>query len=579
MLSPFKAMRRDNDPLFAREMRQRWRRPFTWLQCLIFAGVLARFGTNIYLEVLPPGGFIAPIPMRSMGHHFVFMVAELYGGAWITFGLLLGAPALVVERDRDRLAEWMLAGMTPKSIVITKYRVLSRLVLLMTSVPFPVFALCFLMGGVSPLDLVTILVMTMAAALNSVAIGLAISAQSKTIARALVSALLYNILATPFIWACMALFLATPWQLQIILGPLMIWFAMFTIDVAVVVFQNEIYNLIKCDLSLGYSPSVAEALSAPDGPSAPDMPTEGGVLASRLAFPVQKAGVEKARVLSGAFSPTETLILRLAQNNPIAQRDVRRHLLARRENTLFRKKNWATMELKVWVLWWIAVGVCGLALCLLTRGGAFGHDLLRDAARLVLVPAMVGVALNAAPAFTQERAQKTLSELQLTALSPLEIVVGKAASVLLACAHTFAGALLALCILALAVGPLSALMLGVFGVACVVFTTFGSLTLSLWGRKTESVAVGALFSIAAVWWIGPALCVRSHFGLFFRAPIWLENLWLTPLRVALHSARDLLLALAQLAALCLAGALVAVGLCVLRLRRVGAEEVRINNNW
>ena len=183
-------------------------------------------------------------------------------------------------------------------------------------------------------------------------------------------------------------------------------------------------------------------------------------------------------------------------------------------------------------------------------------------------------ALGAAPGFTRERAQKMLSALQMTALSPRDIVGGKVAGVLLGCAHWFGGPLLALTIMALQVGPWSAAATLSFGVTCVVFTAIGSLTLSLWSRKTEIVALGGLAAIAGLWWVLPVLYINNNFSLIFHAPLWLERLWLAPIRVILEPRGDFDLAgaLFQLSAVCAASALFLGWLCVRQLRRTRAEE-------
>ena len=540
-------------------MRERWRRPLTLFQLAIFVSALAWIGYNIYYTTVPLGQSVAMDSLQGVGRGYFFALAIWHALAWVPGGLLLAAPSLAAERERGHLTDWILAGITPAGIVRAKFRALAGFVLVMVCVPFPIFALCFPLGGVSPLDFAACFALTVAIALNSVALGTLISASCATITRALAGALFASVLtlffAAPLLWNIFG----GSWGAPLVLTLAILWLPSVWVAAAKNTFAFEVERHIKNDDSPRFEPPIVVA------PAAKPEPQSAGQSAQS-----DRVQTVLATAATPSFSQIESLILSASESNAIAHRDVKRRFVGRRANTVYGEDEIPNMPLWVWLGVWLLVGVAGLAMKQL----APEMSLLQTGVFLVLTPAMGYVALGAAPGFTQERAKKMLSALQMTALSPRDIVVGKVAGVLLLCAQYFGGPLLALCVTALGYGPRSALTLGVFGVCCVVFTAMGSLTLSLWSRKTEIVALGALASIAALWWVLPTLYINNNFGLFFRAPRWLELLWLAPIRVVLEPSSDLhlALALAQLSAICAAGTLIAGGLCVRQLRRTRAEE-------
>ena len=267
-----------------------------------------------------------------------------------------------------------------------------------------------------------------------------------------------------------------------------------------------------------------------------------------------------------AFSDWEQTLLCWSQWNALARRDVTRHFQTTPD--FWSVDGLALLGWRALLGWWGAVGVGSVLLRVWVPEVPWFTGL----GALVLGAAMAMAALHSAPVFTRERAQKTLTALQLTALSSGDIVIGKIAATLLICARSFGGPLGALSILALSYGPQSAVATLLLGVSCVGLTATGGATLSLWGRKTEFVAAGTLAAIVGLWLLLPALYIAQ--GDFFRAPAWLEWMWLAPLRAlfAAHSDLALALALAQLAVLCALMTLILGGLCLWQLGRTRAED-------
>ena len=559
---------RPTNPLFRREMRERWRRPLTLLQLLLFASALAWIGYNIYYTTVPLGASLAPDSLRGVGRGFFFALAQWHAMAWIPGGLLLAAPTLAAERERGHLTEWVLAGLSPSSIVSAKFRALAGFVLVMVCVPFPIFALCFPLGGVSPLDFLAIFAFTVAIALNSVGLGMLISASATSVTRALSSALLISAFALLFALPMLPIFFGESWLAPLTCALMIIGLPLIWVTASAANFEVEVEKHIKHDEAIRFS---APTIQVPTTPQAQPRAT------TAAPMDVSKPPPQMA---IAPWTQTETLLLRASEGNAIAHRDVKRRLNARRTDAFGSEATSTEIALWIWMLMWFSVGVCGLIMGKLANVSAAENGLVQGRTFLVLIGALVlmtamgFVALGAAPGFTRERSQKMLSALQMTALSPFDIVWGKVAGVLLLCAQYFGGALLALCVMTLFIGPLSALALGIFGVSSVVFTAMGSLTLSLWSRKTEIVALGALASIGALWWVIPMLYTNGDLSSFFRAPRWLEQLWLGPIRVILEPTSDwrLALALGHLALVCALATLLMGALCVRQLRRTRAEE-------
>ena len=560
---------REANPLFRREMRERWRRPITVLQLALFAGVLAYLGYNIYITIVPQSEFDISL-LSGTGRRFFFALANAHMLAWIPAGLLLAAPTLAAERERGHLFEWVLASLSARDIVSAKFRALAGFVLVMVCVPFPIFALCFPLGGVSPLDFLSVGFLTLVVALNSVALGVLISATSARVTSAITVALVASAVFLFFGVAILNAVVGIGWGEMLGLGLGLCWLPQIWIAAAYNAFDMEVEKHIKGDADFIAERRMESAQRlniGPDGRLEPPRfealpvgaPAEPG---ERVAPPTVARPARARRAES--FTEIERLVLRFADRNAIAARDVRRRFVWRHGGGA--GEAWAALW--VWLLVWALAGTVGATLLRIEPDGG----LFPLFACLILAPAMGYVALEAAPGFTRERAQKMLSALQMTALSPADIVWGKAGGALLLCAQFFGGLLLALCVTALAYGPLSAIVTAVFAVSCVVFTALGSLTLSLWSRKTEIVALGALAGIAALWWVLPTLYLS--WSDMFHAPRWLEVVWLAPIRVLLRPPGDgaLALALLQLSSICAASALVLAGLCIWQLRRTRAEE-------
>ena len=656
--SPTAAPRRlrEADPLFRREMRERWRRPLTPMQLALFAFAMAWLAYEFYGAIVPVGD-TQTATVSGSGREFFLAVSRLHLLAWIPGGMLLAAPTLAAERERGHLSDWVLAGLTPDLIVRAKFRALAGYALVLACVPFPILALCFPLGGVAPGELAATGVLTVVVALNSVALGLMISASSARVAKAMGGALLAGTLMLIVGGPVLALVVAAKWPgilamaLLLAVGPV-VW-----VEFARDNFAGEVQRQISGDLDLLLPLNIVELrlpvgnhgeVLTPVSPSPTNAPVEQAdflreqatflrrkesflrekeaapqkaeaalqrkaiflqreeaFLREKEAFLREEASLLREKEVSPrkdeapfpgetaplptatasapsnlsraplqplrdsqAFTATEHKLLELAEFNAVAHRD----LLGRFKRRAPAIDEVAQIGWQSWLHLWVCVGAAGLALEVLAPATAW----LQIFVKIIFGMAMAQTALIAAPGFTRERAQRMLSALQLTALSSRDIVIGKIAAALLGCAQFFSGPLLALTIMALWFGPRGALMVALTGVLCVVLTATGTVTLSLWSRKTEIVIGGALVSVMALWWLVPAIYNLSD---IVRAPRWLDVLWVRPMSLFSNASRDgeLAIALAQLSVLCAFGALILGALCVRELKRTRAEEQ--SNSW
>ena len=576
MLSPhapaFGATTGAAPPVFRREMRERWRRSLTFIQLALWVAALAFLGYKFYQALIPPEVVVTLHGTNGAGRALFYAVARAHLLGWIPLGMLLAAPALAIERERGHLPEWTLAGLRPQAIARAKFRALAGLVLVLVCVPFPVLALCFPLGGVAPTEFGAMAALTVSVALLSVAAGLRISARSSRVAEALAGAAGLGV-GTLF-WGGVMVGVITFTSWRIMLGTALIlgWVVYDYARAAAQDFADEIEGEGAVALSNWMAAPLEVASSlAPGSAGASEADGNAGVFRApdarttrawsearheRPASPIQRT--------TGCYTPLELWLMSVAARNPVALRDLTM-LLRRRDEEWFGERLWAMPVPEIAVFW---VGV-GAALWATTA--LFEWQWFVSASVLVLGGAMVQTILASAPGFARERALRTLTGLQLTALSPAEIVSGKIAASLLICVHRYGGPLLGLSVLALRYGPLSALMTLALGAACVWASASVTLWMSLRGRKTEVVNATALASAATLWIILPWLYGNPMTGL--DAPAWFARVWLAPLGAWAGASGDLSLGLAlgQLALGCAAGAVVFGAGCVARLRRMRAE--------
>ena len=370
-------------------MRERWRRPLTFLQLALWAFALALAGYKFYQGLVPPDGFAEKSGLAGTGRALFYAVGRTQMLAWIPIGMLLAAPALAVERERGHLPEWILAGLRPEQIARAKFRALAGFVAVMACLPFPVLTLCFPLGGISLEEFGALGALTVALALASAAAGLRVSAQSDTVAQASASALSLGV--GTLLWGGVIVFVVTllgP-SAMLLLAIFLFWLSYDYSRAAALDWSDEIEN-IGSERGQAWPVALSEILSTPFQ-SAPAPPpgwaqTPRERAARQAELPVQH------------YTPLETWLLHCAASNPVARRELNRHFRARTEDWV-GEPLWALPLLRMAALW-VGVGALGLAL----NWWFGGVDWFKLASMGIVAAAMIGAALASAPGLARERA-------------------------------------------------------------------------------------------------------------------------------------------------------------------------------
>ena len=528
--------RRESHPVSRREMREIWRRPLTFLQLALWAGALALAGYEVYVGAIGSGA-VSFVTDLGKNNQMFYEMAGIQIALWVPLGMSLGAPLLAGELERGHLPEWLLAGFELRDIAGAKFRALAGFITVLVCLPCPILALFLPFTGVSPAEFGALAVLTLAAALTSAAGGLHCSAKSQTVAQASALALGYG--ALNLLWVPLTLFIV------ILLGPfgalvttLMICFlgyALFHWSAGTWEEELKISREQRQESAIHWQEYCLEKWAEELENSGAPRPTNRALAAREIALAPLKSkptppgyaefqasyGKRLAALQELRYTPLEMLLLRLAQRNFIAHRELTRHFRFRNERW-FGEPIWA-FPLGKMAAFWVGAGALLWAL------NWYAPDLISFvwASRIVLGAAMICAALASAPGFARERAARTLAELQVTTLSTRELIGGKVGAALLACAHRWGGPLLSTCILALHFGPRSALALALLGAAGAAMSASATLAISVRYRKTEMVTNRALFGLAMLWFGVPFVFSGRHFGI--ETPRVLQTLWLAPL--------------------------------------------------
>jgi ABC-type transport system involved in cytochrome c biogenesis permease component len=161
------------NPVFQREMLTRWRHPTSFILVVAYALVIAA-GVGWQLFDAPRGQSEA-----ELGHSIwqTLVITQTIG--WMVLGPVLTAGSIAGEREKGHLEALILSPLTSREIVTGKMLGALSLVVLLLLVPLPAIALCFLLGGVSPLEFIASFVLNFSTALSGLGFGLVASAQSR----------------------------------------------------------------------------------------------------------------------------------------------------------------------------------------------------------------------------------------------------------------------------------------------------------------------------------------------------------------------------------------------------------------
>ena len=533
----------ERDPLWRREMRERWRRPITLFFVTLYVTGLSVLAYSLYSSVVPVGAVELGAHSNGIGHRLFTSLLGAQIEAWIVFALLLAAPTVAAERERRALPDYLLAGVTPRQIVRAKFASVATFTLVMCAVPFPILALCFPLGGVEPLELLAGAFFEVGVALSCAAFGLLISVHSARVTAAMQQGIA---LGAAFL---IVTFLVLPDSLEASFW----WRLVFAVPLVAV-----IGGVIKhCENSLDLLAHDLEANERALQPPAPVIEAPHPQLQPHSQPPSIQPDKPKAPRAEPAPQPTwrscfDWCIEKVASRNAVTQREVRVGLRASRARWGMSAQESIERNL---IRLWSAIGFCCTALVALLGFDVWWHLSLVGAALALLV--VTGITCSSA--FTSEREHQTLAQLQMCSLSSFEVVVGKMAATLLLIARGWSGPLLALLVVGWGQGADV-----VFGCALLLFLSavlaaLIAIVFSLVCRHTP-VATGGTFAALLFAFVfvpfapqGLALFFPALRGVF--SSFLLTHMWAQPLSVVIGFP----------AGLSLAGALfrLVLSLCVL----------------
>ncbi len=502
--------RTERDPMWRREMRERWRRPITLFFLTLYIAGLSWFAYSLYASLVPVGSVELGSRTRGIGHQLFISLLGIQMGAWIPFALLLAAPTITAERERHALTEYLLAGLLPRQIVRAKFASIATFIIVMCAVPMPVMGLCFPLGGVELPELFAGVLFEIAIAVTCASFGLLISVGNRRVASSMQHALMLSLL---FLFLSV---LVLPWLLE---ASFWIWLMLagFLALVTSVIIASceDTLRIISHNLELD-EPGAQAAPSSFTPASAP-LPTRYQEDSSP-----SPARTLKADLVEG--SSWDIWIEKVAAYSAVAQREVRVGLRASRRRMALAPDS-PTYQFSPWA--WFFFGICGAIMVWASQLKVWWSVGLLMATVLAIIAATTG----ASAAFTHEREQKMLAQLQICPLSPLEIVTGKIGAMLLLVTRSWGGPLLGIFVVGLSQGVFIAVETALIVVLALLFTITLATLLSLVCHHTSIAtggALGALFVIfvllpsapSSLVYLVPAL--RTPLTSFPLGPLWIE---------------------------------------------------------
>lgn len=172
------------NPILVREVRARWR---GWRDPGIlfgYAALLALSTIVMYATTWIDGDLFARQSGR-LGRQMFQALSGMQIAGWILLGPALTATAIAGEREAGLLDMLQLTPLTPRQITLGKLLSVASFFGLLMLAPLPVTAICFLLGGVSPGEFCAAFVLQAATALCAAAIGLFASAWCRRASSAL----------------------------------------------------------------------------------------------------------------------------------------------------------------------------------------------------------------------------------------------------------------------------------------------------------------------------------------------------------------------------------------------------------
>ncbi len=477
------------NPIWRREVRSRWRGPWTYVLVLGYAALLALAMWWIYAQAkvameyrelspnMPglPGRGTAARGSALLGREIFAQFTTVQMLGWMLLAPVLTAPSIAGERERGLLESLHLSHLSPAHIAGGKLLSALSLVALLLLVPLPIVAMCFPLGGVSPSEFALALLLQASTAVSCAALGLACSARSRHTTGAIATAL--GLVAVWNLLPPLAMF-----------GPLFVSLSLFGggRDIKPLLFFAVVFFVVALQgaATLLLLRNAASALLQPMPDLEPGrarrafggllgvLQPEAGLIS--VPAPVASAGVQHSangasqypgsalmprsakrswgaaveeRSSAGAQSEDEDeaeppiverwdmpLANRLRFDNPLLQREVRVKLRLREEAVGMKGMAQGPGCLIALGLFFVVFGI-GLALVPSASDFSPRKTVWGVFSVLWLFPVVLASSVMGALSFTREREQGMLEPLLLSALSPHEVLWGKLSGTLVVCAY------------------------------------------------------------------------------------------------------------------------------------------------
>lgn len=188
------------NPILVREVRARWR---GWRDPGILFGYAALLALSVVLMYASTSTFGDSFQQQTgrLGHEMFLALSGMQIAGWMLLGPALTATSIAGEREAGLLDSLQLTPMTPRQLAWGKLASAASFFGLLMLAPLPVTAICFLTGGVSPGEFCAVFALQAATALGAAAIGLFASAWCRRASGAL--GLAYGLMAA---WAISSFF-------------------------------------------------------------------------------------------------------------------------------------------------------------------------------------------------------------------------------------------------------------------------------------------------------------------------------------------------------------------------------------
>lgn len=176
---------REWNPVVVREGRARWRGARAFWLALAYASFLGLVLWWSYSHPNGPRVVDAETPNEALGaaaqlgHELFGVLSYCQLGAWLLLAPILTCSALSGERQKGLLEGLLLSRLSTFQIVRGKWASALGLIVLLQLAGLPVLAVCFLLGGVSPGELIGAFAIQLATACCGAACGLASSSYSR----------------------------------------------------------------------------------------------------------------------------------------------------------------------------------------------------------------------------------------------------------------------------------------------------------------------------------------------------------------------------------------------------------------